>query len=98
MLLTATIQAYDHRRAQGQEYLHTVEDGKFRNEWYLFHVEVEQQRTLLMSDVHILLLKEGLLEWHCPIKGMTCCPMVLLFNCKQILWGCREQKEQLLCT
>lgn len=43
------LQVYDPVKAEGQQYLYTVEDGKYRTDWYLFHEKLEGM-VVVISD------------------------------------------------
>jgi len=67
------LQPYSSEKAQGQEYLHVIEEGKYRNQSYLYHVSVEG-RVVLLSDSNVFCIRgnkeEAFAEWSVPIQDI----------------------------
>jgi len=65
------LQVYDLEKARGQEYLQVIEEGKYRNEWYLFHLNVER-RVVLVSNFRVLYIhqEEKQEEWNVPVRDI----------------------------
>jgi len=65
------LQPYNADKAKGQEYLYMIEEGKYKKEWYLFHVIVEQ-KIVLVSNLHVCYIRDSdkLEEWSVPIKRL----------------------------
>ena len=54
-----TIEPYEGAKAEGQKALHTVNDGKFKDEIYLFHYpffQINSSHHILASNLHFILL------------------------------------------
>jgi len=50
---------YDPHAAVGQTILSCISDGKYSNEWYMFHEFNDRDEVVLASDKRVLLLKKS---------------------------------------
>lgn len=73
------LESYDKTKAEGQELLYTLDDGKFLDYFYVHHF-IEENSITLVSDAHIISVnrynrKE---EWHINIHGSFSFPFFLI--------------------
>ena len=58
--------------ARGQELLYLIEEGKYRDRYYMHHLE-EDNTIILISDLHILSINKFnvlIEEWHVNIQDI----------------------------
>jgi hypothetical protein len=54
--------------------LHSLLEGKYLDEAYLFHVQLSSRRTLLVSSEHVFLLSAGryyVIDWKTSFKSVS---------------------------
>ena len=74
-----TIDPYDGASAEGQRLLHTIDMGKYSNEYYLFHYPylsyAEATHFILVSNSNFILLSGSnvrvKVEWVIPLSSLT---------------------------
>ena len=70
------------RRALGQELLYTVEEARYRGDFYMHHFE-EDLTIVVISDRNIISLNKANIqieEWHVRIKGSSASDLFGLFS------------------
>jgi hypothetical protein len=66
------LREFHFRKAEGSEILYTLEEGKYKHEWYYFHFFVGT-KVVLLSDQHLFCAKDCHEEWALllqEIKGL----------------------------
>ena len=63
------LRPYHPKKSEGQEILYHLEDGRYTNEWYVFHIKLGS-KTLLLSSRHILYVKGDHEEWNVSVDDI----------------------------
>lgn len=66
------LETFSEFKSCGQEILYTVERGRYRNEFYMHHIE-EETTIILISDTHIVSVSRfdtKQEDWHVKISGL----------------------------
>ena len=66
---------YDQASAYAQSLLAVLEEGKYKQEWYLFNVPLQNRTLLLVTNISVFLISfassKAQLEWRVMIKSMS---------------------------
>lgn len=62
---------YNVKKSRGQEYLRQAEGGRYKHEWYIFHVKLPSLKILLLSNQRVLYISGDQEEWNIAVDEIS---------------------------